>query len=252
MIPMSMTEELSTFLYYYHNGVSTHAYEFLGCHPEKRDGVDGFVFRVWAPNAQAVSVVGDFNFWNGEDLYMERISHGVWEAWSPNAKEGQAYKYLIHHWSGRRVHKMDPVGFQSCKAPDTSSVICRLDSYKWHDSLWMARQTRREPLESPINIYEMHIGSWRRRWDGGGYLSYNELAEQLPGYLKDMGYTHVELMPLSEYPYDPSWGYQVTNYYSPTSRYGTPDELKLLIDKLHRRDSGLGACPLPQRRVRPV
>ena len=236
---MPMTEELSTFLYYYHNGVSTHAYEFLGCHPETRDGVDGFVFRVWAPNAQAVSVVGDFNYWNGEDLYMERISHGVWEAWSPNAKEGQAYKYLVHHWSGRRIHKMDPVGFRSCKAPDTSSVICRLDSYKWHDSLWMARQARRPALESPINIYEMHLGSWRRRWDGGGYLSYAEMAEQLPGYLKDMGYTHVELMPLSEYPYDPSWGYQVSNYYSPTSRYGTPDALKALIDALHQAGIGV-------------
>ena len=234
-----MTEELSNFLYYYHTGTSTHAYEFLGCHPENRDGVDGFVFRVWAPNARAVSVVGDFNYWNPEDLYMNKISEGIWEAWTPNAQEGQAYKYLIHHWSGRRVHKMDPVGFQSCKAPDTSSIITRLDNYKWHDSLWMARQARRAPLDSPINIYEMHLGSWRRTWDGNRYLSYADMAEQLPGYLKDMGYTHVELMPVSEYPYDPSWGYQVSNYYSPTSRYGTPDELKLLIDKLHQAGIGV-------------
>ncbi len=234
-----MNEELSTFLYYYHTGTSTQCYEFLGCHPQNRDGVDGFVFRVWAPNAKAVSVVGDFNYWNGEDLYMTKISDGIWEAWSPNAKEGQAYKYLVHHWSGHRVHKMDPVGFRSCKAPDTSSIICRLDSYKWNDSHWMENQGNRPALESPINIYEMHLGSWRRRWDGGGYLSYAEMAEQLPGYLKDMGYTHVEMMPLSEYPYDPSWGYQVSNYYSPTSRYGTPDELKLLIDKLHQAGIGV-------------
>lgn len=234
-----MNNELSTFLYYYHTGTSTQCYEFLGCHPQNRDGVDGFVFRVWAPNAKAVSVVGDFNYWNGEDLYMTKISDGIWEAWTPNAKEGQSYKYLIHHWSGHRVHKMDPVGFRSCKAPDTSSVICRLDSYKWNDSQWMTSQGNRPALESPINIYEMHLGSWRRRWDGGGYLSYAEMAEQLPGYLKDMGYTHVEMMPLSEYPYDPSWGYQVSNYYSPTSRYGTPDELKLLIDKLHQAGIGV-------------
>ena len=234
-----MNEELSTFLYYYHNGVSTHAYEFLGCHPENRDGVDGFVFRVWAPNAQGVSVVGDFNYWNGDDLYMNKISHGVWEAWTPNAHAGQAYKYLIHHWNGRRVHKMDPVGFRSCKAPDTSSIICGPDDFQWHDSQWMEDQAKLPPLESPINIYEMHLGSWRRTWDGNRYLSYAEMAEQLPGYLKDMGYTHVEMMPLSEYPYDPSWGYQVSNYYSPTSRYGTPDELKMLIDNLHQAGIGV-------------
>ena len=168
---MPMTEELSTFLYYYHNGVSTHAYEFLGCHPENRDGVDGFVFRVWAPNAQHVSVVGDFNFWNPDDLPMVKISHGLWEAWSPNPAEGAAYKYLIRHRDGQLVYKADPVGFRAMRAPDTSSIVCGPDTYKWHDSLWFARSARRAPLDSPINIYEMHLGSWKRREDGS-FCSY--------------------------------------------------------------------------------
>jgi 1,4-alpha-glucan branching enzyme len=233
-----MTEALSYFVYHYHNGTSTRAFEHLGCHPEVRDGVPGFVFRVWAPNAKAVSVVGDFNFWNGEDLPMERISQGIWEAWSENAKEGQAYKYLITHHNGKQVHKMDPVGFRSAVAPDTSSIICGEDRFKWHDGLWFARQAKKSPLEGPMNVYEMHLGSWRRKEDGTCY-SYSELAPMLAEYLKDMGYTHIELMPVTEYPYDPSWGYQVSNYYSPTSRYGTPDELKYLIDTLHQAGIGV-------------
>ena len=233
-----MTEALSHFVYHYHNGTSTRAFEHLGCHPETRDGVPGFVFRVWAPNAKAVSVVGDFNFWNGQDLPMERISQGIWEAWSEHAREGQAYKYLITHYTGKQVHKMDPVGFRSAVAPDTSSIICGADTYKWHDSLWFARQARKSPLDAPINVYEMHLGSWRRKEDGTCY-SYRELAPMLAEYVKDMGYTHIELMPVTEYPYDPSWGYQVSNYFSPTSRYGTPDELKYLIDTLHQAGIGV-------------
>ena len=235
---MTMNESLQEFLRAYHDGTATHAYEFLGCHPETRDGKAGFVFRVWAPNAEDVHVVGDFNYWNPADLPMERISHGVWEGWSEYAAAGNTYKYLIRHRSGRLVYKADPVGFRACRAPETSSIICPGASYKWHDSLWFARNARRSPLNSPINIYEMHLGSWKRRADGS-FCSYAEIAPQLASYLKDMGYTHVELMPLAAYPYDPSWGYQVTHYFSPTSRYGTPDELKLLIDTLHQAGIGV-------------
>ena len=232
-----MTEKLSSFIYSYHNGSATRAYDFLGCHPETRDGVPGYVFRVWAPNAQSVRVVGDFNFWNPDDLYMKKISQGIWEAWSAHAKEGHSYKYLVCHWDGRSVHKADPVGFRTCRAPDTSSVIC-CNEYKWHDSLWLARNARRAPLNAPINIYEMHLGSWRRKPDGTLY-SYSELAPMLAEYVKNMGYTHVELMPLAEYPYDPSWGYQVTHYYAPTSRYGSPRELMEFVDTLHQAGIGV-------------
>lgn len=233
-----MTETLRTFLNAYHDGSATRAYEFLGCHPEIRDDTSGFVFRVWAPNAQAVHVVGDFNFWNPEDLPMQKISQGVWEAWSANATEGCAYKYAVTQQGGRCIYKADPVGFRTCRSPDTSSVICDTDGYKWHDSLWLARNARRSPLNAPVNIYEMHLGSWRRKEDGTLY-TYSEIAPLLAKYVKDMGYTHVELMPLAEYPYDPSWGYQVTHYYAPTSRYGSPQELMELVDTLHQAGIGV-------------
>ena len=233
-----MNDALSDQLSRYHAGTEDQCYRFLGCHPESREGTPGFVFRVWAPNARSVRVVGDFNFWNGDDLPMEKDAGGIWQAWSPHPQVGQAYKYLVCHRDGRQVFKMDPVGRQTTPAPDTSSVIRGEDPYSWHDSLWMARQARRAPLNGPMNIYEMHLGSWRRAEDGG-YLGYRDLAQQLPGYLKDMGYTHVEFMPLGEYPFDPSWGYQVTGYFAPTSRYGAPEDLKFLIDQLHQAGIGV-------------
>ncbi len=232
-----MSMPFSEFIYHYHNGSSTHAFEFLGCHAEKREGADGFVFRVWAPNARAVSVVGDFNFWNGEDLPMVKVSQGIWEAWSPNPKVGSAYKYLVVGAKGQAVHKADPVGFRACQAPDTSSRIWQPGNYQWHDGLYMARAARRDPLKAPMNIYEVHLGSWKKREDGS-YYSYREIAPELAQYVKDMGFTHVELMPLAEYPYDPSWGYQVTHYFAPTARYGEPDDLKFLVDTLH--NAGIG------------
>ncbi|MBP3305690.1 MAG: 1,4-alpha-glucan branching protein GlgB [Oscillospiraceae bacterium] len=231
-----MTDALAAFLRDYHSGTAVRAYEFMGCHPENRDGVDGSVFRVWAPNAAAVHVTGDFNFWNGTDLPMQKISQGVWEAWSKYAKAGGAYKYLVQGQDGRSVYKADPVGFRTCRAPDTSSVISRYDQYTWGDQDWMEAQ--KDPLHAPVNIYELHLASWRRKADGSAY-SYSELAPLLAEYVKDMGYTHVELMPLAEYPYDPSWGYQVTGYYAPTSRCGSPEELMELVDILHQNGIGV-------------
>ncbi len=233
-----MSISFSEFRYHFHNGSSTHAFEHMGCHPEVRDGVEGFVFRVWAPNAQRVSVVGDFNFWNGEDLPMTRVSQGIWEAWSPNAKVGQAYKYLVTSPWGNTVHKADPYGFQAQLAPETSSIIWLQNNYPWQDEAWFEKTAQTDPLHAPMNIYELHVGSWRRKPDGTTY-TYAELAPMLADYLKEMQYTHVELMPLATYPFEPSWGYQVTGYYAPTARYGDPDDLKVLVDTLHKAGIGV-------------
>ncbi len=232
----TMTQALQAFLDAYHSGTAIRAYEFLGCHPESRGGQAGFVFRVWAPNAKAICVTGDFNGWSRDALPMEKHIHGVWEAWSSGAYEGCAYKYLVCDQSGSTIYKADPVGFRSCRAPDTSSMIFLPGGYEWQDAAWMA--SKEKTLNAPVNIYEMHLGSWRRK-AGGEVYSYSELAPILADYLKDMGYTHVELLPLCEYPYDPSWGYQATGYFAPTSRYGAPDELMELVDTLHQNGIGV-------------
>ena len=233
-----MAEDIRTFLESFHNGSCTRSYAYLGCHRSVREGRDGFVFRVWAPNARGVNVVGDFNFWNPEDLPMVRISQGVWEAWSDRPAEGCAYKYLVHHGDGKAVYKADPVGFRACRLPDTSSMVSDYTDFEWHDNLWFARSARRSALHSPVNIYEMHLGSWKRKEDGSAY-SYAELGPMVAAYARDMGYTQVELMTLSEYPYDPSWGYQVTGYYAPTARYGSPKELMQFVDTLHQAGIGV-------------
>ncbi len=233
-----MDEQIRTALESFHRGDHIHAYELLGCHRATQDGTEGFVFRVWAPNAQAVSVVGDFNFWNTEDLPMHKISHGVWEAFSRFARPGNAYKYRIVAPDGRWIYKTDPYGYRTCHSPDTSSMVYELEGYKWHDGLYRANRARSNILKRPVNIYEMHFGSWRRK-DDGSVLGYAEICDQLIPYLKEMGYTHVELMPITEYPYDPSWGYQVTCYYSPTSRYGEPKLLMEFVDRLHQAGIGV-------------
>jgi len=233
-----MNQDLRSFTERYHNSLCTDAYDFLGCHAEVRDGIPGYVFRLWAPKAKAVSVVGDFNFWNPQDLPMENLSNGIWEAWSANAKNGQAYKFYVTRPNGTPIYKADPLAFRTCRQPDTSSMICDLSSFSWHDRAYFARAGSRDPLHSPMNIYELHLGSWQRKKDGSVY-SYSELAPLLASYVKTMGYTHVELMPLTEYPHDPSWGYQVTGYFAPTSRYGSPEELMTLIDTLHQSDIGV-------------
>lgn len=233
-----MDKDLAQFLWTYHNGTCIRAYEYLGCHPETRNGQPGYVFRVWAPRAAGVSVTGAFNFWNTEDLPMERISQGIWEAFSVYARPGQPYKYYIRHGDGSATYKSDPVGFAMTRLPDTSSLVPEAEEYRWHDAKWLAESAKKDILRSPVNIYEMHLGSWRRK-DSGVCYSYRELAECLPQYVKDMGYTHVELMPISEYPYDPSWGYQVTGYFAPTARYGGPRDFMYLVDSLHRAGVGV-------------
>ena len=167
-------------------GDELRAYTFLGCHAAERDGVHGYVFRVWAPRAQGVSVTGDWNFWNTEDLPMTLVEYGIWEAFSAYAREGDAYKFYIRRRDGSTVYKSDPYAFRNCALPDTSSRICTLDGYTWGDADYRRKQGKRKLLNCPMNIYEMHFGSWRRKPDGSLY-TYDELADELVPYLKDMG-----------------------------------------------------------------
>ena len=233
-----MDQKTKALLEAFSAGTCVRAYELMGCHRVTRQGKSGYVFRVWAPNARAVSVVGDFNFWNPEDLPMEKLEGGVWEVFTAKGAEGDKYKYWIIRNDGSGVYKADPYGTRTAPLPDTSSVICTGDNYVWGDGKWMRKATMNTPRKAPMHIYEMHLGSWRKKEDGSTY-TYEELAEPLTRYLSQMGYTHVEFMPLSEYPFDPSWGYQVTGYYAPTARYGHPDGLKKLVDTLHKAGIGV-------------
>ena len=229
-----MTESLQHFLEQFQTTGCADAFRYMGCH--FADG--GAVFRVWAPKAESVSVVGDFNFWNEQDLPMQKISDGVWEAFSVYAQPGGAYKYCVIGQNGRKVYKTDPYGTR-CKAlPDTSSVLEPPDSFVWHDGAYRARRKKQNALNRPLNIYEVHAGSWKRHADGSAY-SWDDLTAELIPYVKDMGYTHIELLPIMEYPYDPSWGYQVTCYYAPTHRYGTPEQLMRFVDECHRQSLGV-------------
>ena len=231
-------EQFKAFLEQFHTTGVSDAYRFLGCHAQNRDGVDGFVFRTWAPRAQSVRVTGDFNFWNEEDLPMQPVGCGVWEAFSRFAQPGQRYKLCIKTKDGRTVYKTDPYGNRCGVLPDTASIIEAEDGFVWHDGLYRARRRKEKILNRPVNIYEVHAGSWKRHEDGS-VLSFRELAQQLVPYVRDMGYTHIELLPVMEYPYDPSWGYQITCYYAPTHRYGAPEDLKYFIDESHRAGIGV-------------
>ncbi|HCE63086.1 MAG TPA: 1,4-alpha-glucan branching enzyme [Clostridiales bacterium] len=231
-------EQFKAFLEQFHTTGVLDAYRFLGCHAQNRDGVDGFVFRTWAPQAQSVRVTGDFNFWNEEDLPMQPVGCGVWEAFSRFAQPGQRYKLCIKTKDGRTVYKTDPYGNRCGVLPDTASIIEAEGGFVWHDGLYRARRRKEKILNRPVNIYEVHAGSWKRHEDGS-VLSFRELAQQLVPYVKDMGYTHIELMPVMEYPYDPSWGYQITCYYAPTHRYGAPEDLKYFIDEAHKAGIGV-------------
>ena len=225
--------------YYFHQGSSERAFEYLGAHKQE----DGYVFRVWAPNAEAVSVCGDFCDWNADQYPMSRVTAGgVWEILISESVvcEGALYKYVIRN-RGKTVYKADPYGFAMECPPDTASVVCSLDGYQWRDSGWLKyrkkRFTRERVMEQPVNIYEMHLGSWKLHEDGTP-LSYEELARELAPYVKQMGYTHVELMPVSEFPFDGSWGYQVCGYYAPTARFGKPKEFMAFVDAMH--EAGIG------------
>ncbi len=235
------TSELSEFdLYLFHQGTNYHAYEMLGAHFLTQDGKDGVRFAVWAPHAKSVSVVGDFNEWDTRRHPMQRIGDGeIWEVFIEGLQEGDIYKYAIEpQWGGPHIMKADPYGFYAEKKPNTASRLYDLSHYAWQDDDWQERKKRESSYERPMLTYEVHAGSWRRTLDGE-YLSYRDLADQLIDYVKKMNYTHIEFMPLCEHPFDGSWGYQITGYYAVTSRYGTPDDFRYLVDKAHAAGIGV-------------
>jgi 1,4-alpha-glucan branching enzyme len=222
-------------------GEGTHylKYEKLGAHVREVEGVRGLHFGVWAPNARRVSVVGDFNSWDGRVHPMRnRGPTGVWEIFLPGLEEGQIYKFEILSSVGGLALKADPYAFAAELRPRTGSVVCNIEGYRWSDAEWMKERAKQNWLAAPVSIYEVHAGSWRRA-ENNRWLTYRELAEQLIPYVKEMGYTHVELMPLMEYPYDASWGYQTVGYYAATSRYGAPHDLMHLIDRCHQEGIGV-------------
>lgn len=226
-------DALYAFLEAFGKGDATNAYEFMGCHKTAR----GFVFRVWAPNARAVFLVGDFNGWDPAALPMRPIGYGVYEATAENAHVYDSYKYYIEKQSGGWVYKSDPYGFHMATRPDNASKVYDLSGFSWTDDAYRKGLSGKNVIESPVNIYEVHMGSWKKHGDGN-YYSYEDFADALVSYLTEMHYTHVELLPVSEYPFDPSWGYQVTGYYAPSSRYGTPHGFMYLVNKCH--ENGIG------------
>ncbi len=211
-------------------------YEKFGAHLREINGERGCYFAVWAPNAQRVSVVGDFNGWDGRVNPMRKHPGvGVWELFLPGVREGAHYKYEIRTQAGAVLLKSDPFAFFNQWGKSTSSLVYNLERYKWADAEWMESRRKKEWPKSAMSIYEVHLGSWRRKTDEGNrHLSYLELSDTLIPYVLEMGYTHIELLPIAEHPFEGSWGYQVTNYFAPTSRYGNPDELRHFIDKCHQ------------------
>ena len=222
----------------FHTGDSVRAYDFLGAHLVNRNDKNGVVFRVWAPTARSVSVAGDFNNWNNEANYMYDIGYGVWEVFVEGVKQFCTYKYCIESEYGDRLMKADPYAFHAQTRPGQASVVYDIESYSWNDSEWFNKRKENNISSSPMNIYEMHAGSWRKYPDGN-FFNYQKLADELIPYLKEMHYTHVQLMPIMEYPYDGSWGFQTTGYYAPTSRYGTPSDFMAFVDKLHGEGIGV-------------
>ncbi|MDR2352940.1 MAG: 1,4-alpha-glucan branching protein GlgB [Deltaproteobacteria bacterium] len=228
-----------TDLFLWNQGNHYRIYEKLGAHPLTHEGVKGVVFAVWAPSARKVSVVGDRNYWDGRRLQMRpRGSSGVWELFAPHFANLDLYKYEITTQEGVVLMKSDPVGFWMEKRPKTASVVYDLDRYHWGDQVWIEERPRKNLLTSPLSVYEIHLGSWRRRSDGT-FKNYRETAEELIPYLKEMRFNWVELMPVAEHPFDASWGYQVSGYYAITSRFGEPDDFRYLVDRLHQEGIGV-------------
>jgi 1,4-alpha-glucan branching enzyme len=235
-------------------------YEKLGAHPLKLEGVEGVYFALWAPNARNVSILGDFNQWDGREHQMRKLENGIWELFIPELKVGTQYKYEVKNWEGHIYEKSDPYGFQQEVRPKTASIVADLKTYKWNDDDWMEKRRNTDPLSRPISVYEVHLGSWLHasseekmpllsgksepvpvsEWKHESrFLSYYELVDKLIPYVKELGYTHIELLPIAEHPFDGSWGYQVTGYYAPTSRFGNPEDLMYFIDRCHANNIGV-------------
>jgi 1,4-alpha-glucan branching enzyme len=228
-------------LYLFNEGSHVRMFQKMGAHVTQVDGVTGVYFAVWAPNADAVSVIGEFNHWNPESTAMHsRASSGIWEAFVPGLEQGSMYKYSIKpRFSAQRIEKADPYGFAAEVRPRTASMVWDISRYRWQDADWLARRSERQAFDAPISIYEVHLGSWKRVPATNGFLTYRDLAYELAEYCQNLGYTHVELLPVSEHPFDPSWGYQTVGYYAPTSRFGSPDDFKAFVDILHQAGIGV-------------
>ncbi len=219
---------------HFHKGVNCRLFDLLGCHRE----ADGYVFRVWAPNASAVALTGDFNGWDNTALPMTRVGDDVWECRTDAPGEYDAYKYAVTGADGQTVLKSDPCAYHYETAPANASKVYQPEGYVWHDAAWQRKKAKESVYDRPVNIYEVHAGSWKRHPDGNPY-SYRDLAAGLVPYVKEMGYTHIELLPIMEFPYDGSWGYQVTGYFAPTSRYGTPADFMAFVDTCHQAGIGV-------------
>jgi 1,4-alpha-glucan branching enzyme len=227
-------------LHLLHEGTHLRSYDKLGAHVTSADGVSGTRFAVWAPNAAAVSVIGDFNGWDRRAHPLtSRGSSGIWNAFVPGVGQGALYKYHVVSGHGAyESERADPYGFAAELRPQTASKVWDLTRYQWGDADWMRRRAQTQAPAAPLSVYEVHLGSWRRASDGR-WLTYRELGEQLADYVAAMGFTHVELLPVSEHPFDGSWGYQTVGYFAPTSRFGTPDDFRAMIDHLHQRNIGV-------------
>jgi 1,4-alpha-glucan branching enzyme len=230
-------------LHLFGEGRHRRLWEVLGAHPRVHDGLAGVSFAVWAPNARAVRVVGDWNYWDGRLHPMRSLgSAGVWELFIPGVVAGAHYKYELVAADGRLILKTDPMAFAMEEPPATASVVVGDSAHEWDDAAWLEQRAGTDLLRAPLAVYEVHLGSWRHTSDGAGGerpLTYRELAVQLPDYVAEMGFTHVEMMPVAEHPFSGSWGYQVSGYYAPTSRFGPPDDFRVLVDALHQRGIGV-------------
>ena len=229
--------------YLFGEGTHYELYKKLGAHPAEYEGEQGVYFAVWAPHAKGVRVIGEFNCWGSDGYRMNRLEPlGIYEAFVPGLREGCMYKYLIETESGEYLYKADPFAFYAEKRPGTASRVTDIDHFTWHDERWMEKRKSWNAAEEALSIYEVHPGSWRRHphdEDEDGFYNYREFAEELTEYVKDMGYTHVELMGIAEHPFDGSWGYQVTGYFAPTSRYGTPEDFQYMMDYFHKHGIGV-------------
>ncbi|XOF32805.1 MAG: 1,4-alpha-glucan branching protein GlgB [Candidatus Electrothrix sp. YB6] len=238
--PASWLGDLDRYLF--SEGTHERAYEKLGAHLISFDGQQGVAFSVWAPNAQQVSVIGDFNGWDVDACPMQPSSSGIWTVFVPGLQEYAVYKYRITAKNNEQFDKSDPYGFAMELRPNTGSVVADLDRYQWEDDDWVSNRAAHQALDRPISVYEVHLASWRREADekwGSRYLTYRELAETLIPYVLEMGYTHIELLPVAEHPFDGSWGYQVLGFFAPTSRFGTPQDFMYFVDQCHQNNIGV-------------
>ena len=235
--------------YLFNEGSHFDLFHKLGSHVEERDGVRGTHFAVWAPNARAVAVTGDFNGWNRASHALRGADSGVWTTFVPDVGQGSKYKYVVTTKEGAELEKADPVAAHYETPPHTASIVWE-SNYEWHDAEWLEQRRERVDQPQPMSVYEVHLGSWRRVPEQDSRsLSYRELAVELAEYAADMGFTHVELLPIMEHPFFGSWGYQTTGYFAPTSRYGTPQDFKFLVDTLHQYGIGVVLAQVPEHPI---